>query len=49
MAEQITLAYRIFNMRRWAGASWSKAAAWALGLVLNALPASAWKYIMNDY
>ncbi|MGE8493673.1 hypothetical protein [Comamonas sp.] len=40
MAEQITLAYRLFNMRRWAGASWAKAAAWALGLV--------WRNARND-
>lgn len=40
MAEQITLAYRLFTMRRWAGASWSKAAAWALGLV--------WRNVCND-
>lgn len=40
MAEQITLAYRLFTMRRWAGASWSKAAAWAIGLV--------WRNARND-
>lgn len=40
MAEQITLAYRLFNMRRCAGASWAKAAAWALGLV--------WRNARND-
>ncbi len=40
MAEQITLAYRLFNMRRWAGVSWAKAAAWALGLV--------WRNLRND-
>lgn len=33
MAKQITLAYRLFNMRRWAGANWATAAAWACGLV----------------
>jgi hypothetical protein len=40
MAEQITLAYRLFTMRRWAGASWAKAAAWAVGLV--------WRNARND-
>ena len=35
MAKQITLAYRLFNMRRWAGVSWIKAAVWACGLVLR--------------
>lgn len=35
MAEQLSLAYRLFKMRRWAGASWLKAAAWACGLVLR--------------
>ncbi|MEJ5128188.1 hypothetical protein WH367_19265 [Comamonas sp. MYb21] len=40
MAEQITLAYRLFTMRRWAGASWATAAAWACGLV--------WGNVRND-
>lgn len=40
MAEQITLAYRLFTMRRWAGASWATAAAWACGLV--------WRNARND-
>ncbi|MEJ5031491.1 hypothetical protein [Comamonas sp. MYb69] len=40
MAEQITLAYRLFTMRRWAGASWTKAAAWAVGLV--------WRNVRTD-
>lgn len=40
MAEQITLAYRLFTMRRWAGASRTKAAAWACGLV--------WRNARND-
>lgn len=40
MAEQITLAYSLFTMRRWAGASWSMAAAWACGLV--------WRNLCNE-
>lgn len=40
IAEQMTLAYCLFTIRRWAGASWSKAAAWAVGLV--------WRNARND-
>lgn len=33
MAEQLSLAYRLFKMRRWAGAKWSTAARWAYAMV----------------
>ncbi|UBB17771.1 hypothetical protein [Comamonas odontotermitis] len=41
MAEQLSLAYRLFKMRRWAGAKWSTAARWACSLV--------WRNTRNEW